>query len=210
MAVALSEYETIVDLIRHGEPVGGRRYRGHGVDDPLSETGWQQMWSSVGSHPPWSQVISSPMQRCCAFAQALGECHQLPVRLDKGFREVGFGVWEGHSGSELKRDRPREYAAFYTDPVGNRPPGAEPLDSFVARVRESYDAAVDGAQGEHLLIVTHAGVIRAIIASILGTPLQGMYRIRVTNAGITRIRQDSFGANLECLNSASVDTLDAI
>ena len=36
--------DTVIDLIRHGEPVGGRRYRGH-IDDPLSERGWQQMWS---------------------------------------------------------------------------------------------------------------------------------------------------------------------
>ena len=148
------------------------------------------------------------MQRCCAFAQALAENHQLPVRLDKGFREVGFGEWEGHSANEIKRDRPLEYAAFYADPVENRPPGAESLDSFVARVRESYGVAVGGAEGEHLLIVTHAGVIRALIVGILCTRLQGMYRIRVSNAGITRIRHDSFGAHLEFLNSASVDALD--
>jgi len=34
--------------MRHGEPVGGRAYRGHSIDDPLSEKGWQQMWDAVG------------------------------------------------------------------------------------------------------------------------------------------------------------------
>ena len=34
---------TTIDLIRHGEPVGGRRYRGGRMDDPLSEKGWAQM-----------------------------------------------------------------------------------------------------------------------------------------------------------------------
>ena len=33
--------ETLVDFIRHGEPEGGRRYRGNAVDDVLSEKGWQ-------------------------------------------------------------------------------------------------------------------------------------------------------------------------
>ena len=40
--------DTIIDLIRHGQPQGGSVYRGHGVDDPLSELGWQQMWKAVG------------------------------------------------------------------------------------------------------------------------------------------------------------------
>ena len=56
--------ETLIDLLRHGEPEGGRAYRGHSIDDPLSETGWQQMWAAVGYHKPWEQIVSSPLQRC--------------------------------------------------------------------------------------------------------------------------------------------------
>ena len=40
---------TTIDLIRHGEPVGGRKYRGQ-TDDPLSEKGWEQMWKAVGDY----------------------------------------------------------------------------------------------------------------------------------------------------------------
>jgi len=40
---------TTLDLMRHGEPVGGRRYRGQ-MDDPLSEKGWAQMRNAVGNH----------------------------------------------------------------------------------------------------------------------------------------------------------------
>ena len=39
---------TLIDMIRHGEPVGGRRYRGQ-IDDPLSEKGWRQMWAAVAA-----------------------------------------------------------------------------------------------------------------------------------------------------------------
>lgn len=198
----MSGDNTIVDLIRHGEPVGGRCYRGHGVDDPLSDTGWQQMWDSVGSVAPWSRIVSSPMTRCSAFAEAIAENHGLSVRTDEGLKEVGFGDWEGCTASEIQRDRPQEFTAFYRDPVKNRPPGAEPLEDFYTRVTESYTRAVDTARGEHVLIVTHAGVIRAVVASVLGTSLQGMYRIRVRNAGITRIRHDNIGAHLEFLNSS--------
>ena len=43
--------ETIIDLIRHGEPEGGRAFRGHSIDDPLSEKGWQQMWDVLAKSP---------------------------------------------------------------------------------------------------------------------------------------------------------------
>ena len=55
--------ETQIDIIRHGEPEGGRRYRGHSIDDPLSKTGWQQMWNAIPENPPWDHIISSPLLR---------------------------------------------------------------------------------------------------------------------------------------------------
>ena len=54
---------TLIDIIRHGEPVGGKRYRGQ-IDDPLSEKGWQQMRDAVAGHNPWDVIISSPLARC--------------------------------------------------------------------------------------------------------------------------------------------------
>ena len=42
---------TTIDLIRHGEPVGGRKYRGQ-IDDPLSDKGWTQMRQAVADHKP--------------------------------------------------------------------------------------------------------------------------------------------------------------
>ena len=50
---------TVIDLLRHGEPLGGRRYRGQ-RDDPLSEQGWRQMRASVGGYREWQAVVSSP------------------------------------------------------------------------------------------------------------------------------------------------------
>ena len=76
--------ETVIDLLRHGEPVGGRRYRGQ-QDDPLSEQGWEQMWQSVGERNAWQQIVTSPLLRCHAFAAALGERHNLPVQGEARF-----------------------------------------------------------------------------------------------------------------------------
>jgi len=191
-----------IDLIRHGEPVGGRRYRGHGIDDPLSETGWAQMWAAIGEAAPWDHIVSSPLQRCQAFAEALASRHGIPVTLEPRFSEVGFGCWEGRHPAEIQANNRAEYEAFYADPVNRRPPGAEPLDSFITRVVSAYTAVLRNPHGQHCLIVAHAGVIRAIIAHVLHASPLGLYRIKVENAGVTRIRHGRYGGNLEFHNAA--------
>ncbi len=191
-----------IDLIRHGEPVGGRRYRGHGIDDPLSETGWAQMWAAIGEAAPWDRIVSSPLQRCRAFAEALASRHGIPVTLEPRFSEVGFGCWEGRHPAEIQANNRAEYEAFYADPVNRRPPGAEPLDSFITRVVSAYTAVLRNPHGQHCLIVAHAGVIRAIIAHVLHASPLGLYRIKVDNAGVTRIRHGRYGGNLEFHNAA--------
>jgi alpha-ribazole phosphatase/probable phosphoglycerate mutase len=174
------------DLLRHGEPVGGNRYRGQ-TDDPLSERGWTQMWGAVPRHPPWKRILTSPLARCREFAMALGERFGLPVAEEPRFKEVRFGVWEGHTASELVAADPEVLIRFYQDPVRNRPEGAEPLEAFVRRVGEAWREWTRPEGREHTLVVTHAGVIRAIISDILEVPLARLYRIQVANAGLTRI-----------------------
>jgi alpha-ribazole phosphatase/probable phosphoglycerate mutase len=175
------------DLLRHGEPVGGHRYRGQ-TDDPLSERGWAQMWGAVPDDVPWCRVVTSPLARCRQFALALGERFGLPVLEEPRFKEVRFGVWEGHTAKELEAADPGVLARFYADPVRQRPEGAEPLDAFAARVAEGWHAWTDPARRESTLVVTHAGVVRAIMAEILGIPLGRLYRVQVANAGLTRIK----------------------
>jgi len=177
---------TIVDFLRHGEPLGGSRYRGSGVDDPLSEQGWRQMWQTLGKQCPWQRVVSSPLQRCLAFARALGESHKLPVMVEEDFREVGFGSWEGLDREQVQARDPEGYAAFYRDPVNNRPAGAENLLDFGRRVAAACNRTVAGGKGP-ILVVAHAGVIRAVLGHVLQAPPQAWYRIQVDNAGISRI-----------------------
>ena len=93
----------LIDLMRHGEPVGGRRYRGQ-TDDPLSEKGWRQMWDAAGDFQGWQHVITSPLQRCAAFAEALGEKLGIGVTHDERLKEAAFGAWEGKTAEEICSD----------------------------------------------------------------------------------------------------------
>ncbi|MFO7579680.1 MAG: alpha-ribazole phosphatase family protein [Nitrosomonas halophila] len=193
--------ETILDLIRHGEPVGGRRYRGHNIDDPLTEKGWTQMWEAVGDDHPWTQIMTSPLQRCQMFAHRLGERYGIPVAIEPRFKEVGFGAWEGLRHDEVKIDRAHEYRAFVNDPVNQRPQGAEVFANFIERVTSAYADTVEKYRDQHCLIVAHAGVIRAIVAQTISAPPAGLYRIKISYGGVTRIRHTEAGGVLELLNA---------
>jgi len=176
---------TFIDVIRHGEPVGGRRYRGYSVDDPLTEKGWAQMRTAVQKNPPWQHIVSSPLKRCLEFSTELATNLQIPYSIDDRVKEIGFGCWEGKTPEEILAEDSDALNHFYTDPVHNRPEGAELLDSFAARVWEAYQDILQQYQGKHVLIVAHAGVARAIIARTLQMSLDDVYsRLRIEYGGI--------------------------
>lgn len=183
---------TVVDLLRHGEPVGGRKYRGQ-TDDPLSEKGWRQMRAAVGDHRPWQAIVSSSLSRCEEFAQELAARHGLPLEIEPRLKEIGFGEWEGRTAEELERDVPGQVARFIDDPVRHVPPGAEPLATFRARVIAAWDEVVARHAGRHVLVVGHAGIIRVVVGHVVDAPLERLYRIQVPNAGISRVEIEQRG-----------------
>ncbi|HQS81842.1 MAG TPA: histidine phosphatase family protein [Thiobacillus sp.] len=195
---------TTVDLMRHGEPVGGRRYRGQ-VDDPLSERGWAQMHAAIGDTVPWTHIVSSPLLRCRAFAETLADRHGLPLALDARLKEVGFGEWEGKAAAEIEQDAPGTLARFKADPVNARPAGAEPLADFHARVATALEDLLAQYASQHVLLVGHAGVMRMALAWALHIPLEHAYRIEVATASLTRLRFESGRASLIFHGSSRVD-----
>jgi alpha-ribazole phosphatase len=184
---------TQIDVLRHGEPVGGRRYRGQ-IDDPLSDRGWRQMRMATAGERPWQAIISSPLMRCRAFAEALAGETGLPLGFDARLMEVGFGVWEGKTAEELKAVDPDAVVNFKCDPVANRPQGAEPLSDFFGRVSAAYDDLLASHAGGNILVVAHAGVIRMLICRVLGLAPERAYHIQVGSAAMARLRIEQTGA----------------
>ena len=186
---------TQIDVIRHGEPVGGRRYRGHGVDDRLSETGWQQMWASVTATPRWDVIVSSPLLRCAEFASALAERDQLECTIVDALKEIGFGDWEGKTPEEISASDPQALERFTADPVHNRPNGAESLEGFSERVWNAYLDICKQHPDKRVLIVAHAGVARAIIANVLHMSLEDVYsRLKIEYAAVVSTLIEKPGA----------------
>lgn len=183
---------TIIDMIRHGEPLGGKRYRGQ-IDDPLSDKGWAQMRAAVGDHCPWDAIVSSPLSRCAAFAEELVARHDLPLSFDARLMEIGFGDWEGKTAAELMAQDPECLMNFWRDPLNHTPPGAETLATFAERISAAWQAILENHVGQQVLIVGHAGQMRMVIRHVLAMPLDAMFRIQVENAALTRIQVDGEG-----------------
>jgi broad specificity phosphatase PhoE len=176
---------TYIDIIRHGEPVGGRRYRGYSIDDPLTEKGWTQMRAAVPETPQWQHIVSSPLKRCLEFGQQLANDLQISFSINDNMKEIGFGDWEGKTPEDILAEDSEALNHFYNDPVHHRPKGAEPLNSFSQRVWNAYQSTLEQHQGKHVLVVAHAGVARAITANILKMSLDDVYsRLKIEYGAI--------------------------
>lgn len=176
--------ERFIDLLRHGEPLGGARFLGD-QDDPPSTLGWEQMrLAATGDGPAWSRILSSPARRCVDPARALASRLGLPIEKRPAFRERGFGAWEGLAVDQIP---PESLAAFWSDPVAFTPPGAEPFSAFRDRVLAGWhDLLGEGAP--HDLLLTHGGVIRVLLAEVLRMSPDALLLIEVPYACRTRLR----------------------
>ncbi|MDX1589098.1 MAG: histidine phosphatase family protein [Oleiphilaceae bacterium] len=191
---------TVFDLLRHGEPLGGSRFRGS-LDDPLSERGWRQMREATAGEETWDRVLSSPLQRCQAFARALARERGIPLSLDPALQEIHFGDWEGRTGEEIERSDPGRLAAFWNNALENPPPGGETLTAFHQRVTGAWQHWRDALSGERVLLVCHGGVVRMILSAVLqSSPSAAMASLQVPYACRSRVRIDrsDYGV-LSCL-----------
>ncbi len=184
------EPPTLVDMLRHGEPAGGSKYRGS-VDDPLSDTGWAQMRAAVEKNQPWGRIITSPLRRCSDFAHELGARMGVDVKTERRFTEFHFGQWEGRTADDILKADGERLKSFWKDPLNNPPPEGEHLRDFFNRISEGWDHLQQAYKGEHLLLVAHSGVIRAAITHLLGMPLENMSRMMVPFAGLVQTRSDT-------------------
>lgn len=194
---------TIIDLIRHGEPEGGPMFRG-AKNDPLSERGWQQMNAAIGPEERWDVVLSSPMERCIRFAETVAERLAIPLHSDARLREIGFGEWEGMTLEQIQTRYGKErLARFWADAELNTPPGGERLSHFQLRIEAAWQEWTERLAGQRVLLVCHGGVVRVAIGAIMGIPRERVLSaMQVPYACRSRVRLDrSDHGSLSCLVS---------
>lgn len=178
---------TTIDLLRHGDVEGGRKYRGQ-LDDPLSELGWKQLRTTTANKQNWQQIITSPLKRCAEFANELAKTHSLPLQAEAEFKEISFGLWEGKTADELLEKEADKIKKYWNDPVNFTPPQGENLLIFEKRIINAWGNIINEFQGKHVLLISHAGVMRMILCHILGMPLTELFKLDVALAKASRIQ----------------------
>lgn len=176
-----------LELLRHGETELGGGLRGS-LDDALTAKGWQQMRDAVQGRGPWDRVLSSPLQRCARFAEELAGQLQLPLSLEPDLQELHFGAWEGQSAAALMESDADDLGRFWADPYGFTPPGGEPVEQFSRRVLGAIERVYRTCAGQRVLLVSHGGVMRLLLARARGLPREQLLNVEVGHGALFRLK----------------------
>jgi broad specificity phosphatase PhoE len=164
-------------------------YRGS-KDDPLSSTGWEQLRRVVqraeDDGQSWDAVVSSPMQRCRAFAEEVSTRLAVPLTIIDDLREMHFGDLEGMRPEEAWAAHGDLLKALWKSPETVSPPNGETFPDFVQRVQGALDDLMERQDATRLLVVVHGGVIRACLRQLMGMSGSDTFRVDVPYAGMTR------------------------
>jgi broad specificity phosphatase PhoE len=120
----------------------------------------------------------------------------LPVCLDPDLREIDFGRWENRTLAEVAAAEPDLVARWADYDPTFAFPGGEGLDGFQARVLRVAGRLAGDPAGT-VLVVSHAGVIRALVCHYLGLPLSQYELFHMAHASITLIHLFDGRAMLE-------------
>ena len=182
-----------LDLLRHGETELGGGLRGS-LDDALTEKGWAQMREAVIAGGPWDRLVSSPLQRCARFAAELGEQLNLPVHLEKDLQELHFGAWEGQTAAALMETDAEALGLFWADPYAFTPPQGEPVSDFSARVLAAVARLETAYSGERVLLISHGGVMRLLLAQARGLPREQLLNVEVAHSALFSLSVEADGS----------------
>ena len=176
-----------LDLLRHGETELGGGLRGS-LDDALTAKGWEQMRAAVVAQGPWHRLVSSPLQRCARFAEELGAQLQVPVSLEPDLQELHFGAWEGQSAAALMETDAEALGLFWADPYSFTPPEGEAVSVFSDRVLAAVARLQQAHAGERVLLVSHGGVMRLLLARARGLPREQLLNVEVGHGALFNLQ----------------------
>ncbi|HMW54494.1 MAG TPA: alpha-ribazole phosphatase family protein [Accumulibacter sp.] len=182
---------TIVQLflIRHPPPrlAAGVCYGQLDVDSEDPQPAARRLRALL---PDATPVIASPLRRARALAEAL---HPQPV-FDERLLEIDFGEWEGVAWEQIDR---RLLDAWAADVLHFVTPGGESVAMLQARALD----CVRSLRGNHVALVTHAGVIRAMLGHWLQLPIDEWSQLRLDFGSLTLLEIDASRDGLQWTES---------
>ncbi len=179
----MTSTRTSISLIRHGETTWNRagRWQGH-ADPDLTEEGHAQSDALAAAlalehaRTPWHRLFSSDLLRARRTAECLADRLGLPLEVDRRLRELDVGRWAGQTRVEIEAREAELLAAFERGEPGVRPGGGESRIEIRERSHAFLCEVAVQRAGERILVVTHLGVIRALVP---GARPQNLERLEI-------------------------------
>jgi broad specificity phosphatase PhoE len=180
-------------LVRHGETVPNVEGRLLGrADPPLTARGREQAMALAAAVPRPDLVVSSPLQRALATAEAF----EVELLTDDRWTELDYGELDGRTLADV----PEETWAEWRRDVSFAPPGGESLAALGGRVRAACEELTPAATSGVVVVVTHVSPIKAALAWALGVPDGVAWRMYVEDASVSRIDLGTAGPTVRWIN----------
>lgn len=186
-------------LIRHGETDWNREFRYQGISDvALNDDGVEQARRLAVRLSPIApaRVYASPLKRASRTAEiiALHSARAAKVEILPELREISFGQWEGMTIPEIREFDRETFDRWLAAPFSCAPKGGETIGEVLSRSRKLASDISSGAMpGEATFVVSHGGVLRALIAAMMHfDDIDLLWRMRIDNCSVTVI--DIWGA----------------
>jgi broad specificity phosphatase PhoE len=105
--------------------------------------------------------------------------------------EVDYGAWTDRSLKQLARTK--QWRVVQSHPSLVAFPGGETIRAMQARAADAVEALVRAHRRDVIAVVTHADVIKALVAFYLGQPLDCFQRLHVAPASVTMLQLQDGG-----------------
>ena len=178
-----------VILVRHGscDPPAPDGLIGGRSDPPLNARGRDEA-AAVGERlalEPVAAIRISHLRRTAETAAGVAAAHGIDPVVDEDLGEIYLGEWEGHGIASRGASGDPELARVFAEQRWDLIPGCEHLGDFAARTRRGIEAAADaGADGEVVVVVTHAASIAEFLRQITGASAFAF--LHNTNGSVSR------------------------
>jgi probable phosphoglycerate mutase len=198
-------------LIRHAlTPHTGDRLSGWIPGISLSEEGRAQVATLVERMRPVTldAVYTSPLERCVETARPLASSKGLRARVREGLGEVRYGDWEGKKLKTLAKTK--LWRKIMARPSDVRFPNGETIAETQQRAIAAISELRNSHDGKPVAAVTHADVIRLVVAHFAGVHIDLYHRLIVAPTSVSVLWLGSGGPRVIKVNdTATLDGLTA-
>jgi len=159
---------TVYYLLRHAPTHWNQQKRIQGHWDSELVPGTQAAIEALASRLDayqLSRILTSDLGRAKSTTGILNLHLRLPVTVERRLREQQFGDWTGKYWRDIPAEALREAEAMGWE---FRAPGGESRLDVRTRAEHALIEASRVFPGRNVLVVTHSGVIKAVLNHLLG------------------------------------------